>query len=160
MRSLHTLWLTALISTTISLAGSPAATAGAPGAVDETQHTEAALRAIVEHWTEAEVSGDVAYLDQLLAPEYRSINAKGVSLVRATLLDHARRNTGSAEARKRVEDWKRDHPTDERVTIHGDVAIVSYFDPKLGADSSIRGGDVFVYEGHRWRAIYSLHNGA
>jgi hypothetical protein len=142
------------------LAASSSAHAAPPATVDETQHNEAALRAIVEHWNEAEVSGDVAYLDQLWAPEYRSVGAKGESHTRAMLLDHARHNTGSAEARKRVEDFKREHPTEMSVVIHGDTGIVSYFNPKLGVDSSIRASDVFVYEDHRWRAVYSLHNGA
>jgi hypothetical protein len=170
MRFTHAVWFCTAISATALLPGAPATaapapspavrSAAAPTSADETEHTEAALRAIVEHWTDAEVSGDVAYLEQLLAPEYRSVSAKGASHTRAMLLDHARHNTGSAKARKQVEDFRREHPTEKSVVIHGDLAIVSYFDPELGVDSSIRGSDVFVYESHRWRAVYSLHNGA
>jgi hypothetical protein len=130
-------------------------------AVDETQRTEAALKRVDDHWGDAETDGDVAYLEQLLVPEYRSIDPKGGSHVRAMILDHARRNRGhAAEARKVVDAYKQAHPTEMMVIIHGDVGIVSYFDPRRGADSSIRGSDFFIHEGNRWHAVYSLHNGA
>jgi hypothetical protein len=145
------------------LCGLPAPASAGPKpapAVDETQHTEAALRAIVDHWGDAEVDGDVAYLEQLLLPEYRSIDAKGGSHPRARILEHARTNAGSAEARKAVDAFKLAHPTEVSVVIHGDTGIVSYFNPKRGLDSSIRGSDIFVFEARRWHAVYSLHNGA
>ena len=62
------------------VADSPIAKAGA---VDERRATGAALRAIADHWEAAEVEGDVAYLEPLLLPEYRSIDSKGVAVVAA-----------------------------------------------------------------------------
>jgi hypothetical protein len=138
--------------------------ASAPGratTVDETQPTEAALRAIVDHWGDAETDGDVAYLEQLLVSEYRSIDAKGASHVRAGIVDHAKRNRGhAAEAHKARDAYRQAHPTEKAVVIHGPVGVVSYYNPHRGLDSSIRGSDVFLYEGNRWHAVYSLHNGA
>jgi hypothetical protein len=141
-----------------------APTAAPTAAVDETLQTEAALRAIDDHWGRAEGDGDVAYLAQLLAPEYRSIGARGEATPRAALLDHTRRRTASAEARaearKAVEAFKQTHPTEVAVVLHGTLGIVSFFNPKRGADHSVRGADIFVYEGGRWHAVYSLHNAA
>lgn len=138
----------------------PSAATGAAAHVDETQRTEAALLAIVHHWDRAELDGDVAFLDQLLVPEYRSIDAKGASHMRAKILEHARRNAGSAAAQKEVDAFKQAHPTEIAVVIRGDVGITSYFNPHRGLDDSTRGADIFVYEGKRWHAVYSLHNGA
>jgi hypothetical protein len=139
----------------------PASAPGGAAAVDETQRSEAALRAIADHWGDAETEGDVAYLEQLLVPEYRSISANGASHIRAGILDHAKRNRGhAAEARKAVEAYKQAHPSEKAVVLHGAIGVVSYFNPKRGLDSSIRGSDVFLYEGNRWHAVYSLHNGA
>jgi hypothetical protein len=136
----------------------PASLEAAP--IDEGQQTEAALRGIVHHWDDAEANGDVHYLEQLLAPEYRSVDAKGGSHPRAGILEHARRGAGSAEERKAREAWMKAHPTEIAVVLHGDLGIVSYFNPQHGVDHSTRGSDVFVYEDHHWRAIYSLHNSA
>jgi len=127
---------------------------------DETQHTDAALRAIINHWDDAELTGDVAYLEQLLVAEYRSVDAKGESHPRAMILEHARRSAGSAEARAARDAFMKAHPSEMAILIHGDTAIVSYFNPSRGVDKSTRGSDVFVYESKRWHAIYSLHNGA
>jgi hypothetical protein len=139
------------------------APASAAPEVDESQPTEAALRAITDHWGSAEVDGDLGYLERLFAPEYRSVGSDGRSVPRAKILEHARRNQGSAEARaaerKRRDAYVQAHPTEKLVVIHGQIGIVSYFNAHRGVDSSIRGSDVLVYEGHGWRAVYSLHNG-
>lgn len=150
----------ALAAVTLLGATASAAPATPAARVDETQATEAALRAISVHWGDAELEGDVAYLEQLLAPEYRSVDAKGVSHPRAMILEHARHSAGAAEARKTRDAFLQAHPTEMSVTIHGTVGVVSYFDPKRGVDASIRGGDIFVYEAKRWHAVFSLHNGA
>lgn len=154
-----------LIAATAALAVATPASAAPPAPdADETRADEAALRAIVKHWDRAESDGDVPYLSQLLAPEYRSIGAKGEALTRAALLAHAEQIRGNAEAqakrRKQGEDFLRAHPTEMAVAIHGPVGIVAYYNPARGVDHSVRGSDVFVYEANRWHAIYSLHNGA
>jgi len=138
----------------------PSSRASAAAFGDETQHTEAALRAIVHHWDDAEQTGDISYLEELLVPEYRSVDAKGESHPRAMILQSARRNATSDAASKAAEAFKKAHPTEIAVVIRGEVAIVSYFNPHRGLDTSIRGSDIFVYEGNRWHAVHSLHNGA
>lgn len=164
----RSLYFVAAIAAAAALADVPAPaiangapdTATAAARVDESQPNEAALRSIVQHWGDAEVDGDVHYLEELLAPEYRSVDPKGGSHPRAKILEHARHSAGSAEARKARDAWVKAHPTEMSVVIHGALGIVSYFNPQRGVDSSIRASDVFAYEDHRWRAIYSLHNGA
>ena len=146
----------------LATASTARATPGPAAAVDETQQSEAALRAIDDHWGRAEKDGDVTYLAQLLAPEYRSIGPRGEATPRAALLEHAGRRTGSAEARaeahRSADAYLQTHPTEVAVVLHGTLGIVSFFNPARGPDHSVRGADVFVYEGHRWHAIYSLHN--
>ena len=131
---------------------------------DETKRDEAALRAIDDHWGRAEGEGDVAYLTQLLAPEYRSIGASGKATTRDALLEHTARRASSAaareEARKAREAFMAAHPTAVSVVLHGSVGIVSFYNPKRGADQAVRGVDVFIYEDNRWRALYSFHNAA
>jgi len=144
------------------LRAAPSNSAAATGAarVDETERTETALHTIAKHWGEAELTGDVAYLEQLMAPEYKSIDPKGVSHPRAMIIARAKREGGSAEARKRVDAFKQAHPTEMSIVVHGTLGIVSYFNPSRGVDNSIRGSDVFVYEAQRWHAVYSMHNSA
>jgi hypothetical protein len=131
---------------------------------DETKRDEAALRAIDDHWGRAEGDGDVAYMTQLLAPGYRSISPTGKATTREALLEHTARRASSVaareEARKAREAYMAAHPTGVSVVLHGSIGIVSFYDPKRGADQSVRGADVFLYEDHRWRAIYSFHNAA
>jgi hypothetical protein len=158
-RAVFTILVAAGSLATPAIAAPPSAPAPA-ARVDETQRTDAALRAISKHWGDAETEGDVGYLDQLLAPEYRSVDAKGASHPRSKILEHAKKNQGSAEAHKAIEAFLLAHPTETAVTLHGDVAVVSYFNPKRGVDAAIRGSDIFLYEAGHWHAIYSMHSSA
>lgn len=129
-----------------------------PTAVDETARTEAAVIAVDQHWLDAEVDGDTAYLERLLLPEYRSVGADGMVHAKAAIVAHAARNRGSDAARRRVEAWLAAHPTGTSVVIHGDVAILSFYDPKRGPQQGVRSSDIFVYGADgRWHALYSQH---
>lgn len=86
----------------------------------------------------------------------RSIDGTGTA--HAGILEHARANAGTADARKAVEAFKRAHPTAVAVTIHGTLGVASYFNPQRGVDHSVRGSDILIYEANRWHAVYSLHN--
>jgi hypothetical protein len=46
------------------------------------------------------------------------------------------------------------------VVIRGDTAILSFYDPMLGAANGVRSSDVFVYVGGHWHALYSQHSAA
>lgn len=143
------------------LAAEPAA---GPPPADETRPDEAGLRATAHHWDLAEADRDVAYLSQLLAPEFRSVGVTGEVTSRAALLEQAARlqRSADARARRRADSaaFVKAHPSAVAVTIHGTVGIVSYYNPARGEAHSIRGADVFVYEARRWHAVHAMHNAA
>src|SRR5262249_46204003 len=130
---------------------------------DESKRDEAALRAIDDHWGRAETEGDVAYLSELLAPEYRSIGVTGEATTRASLLDRAAQRTTEAarsDAPKATQESLPKRPSETSLVAHGSIGVVSFYNPKPGADRSVPGADVFVFENNPWHAVFSLHNGA
>ncbi|WP_426687785.1 nuclear transport factor 2 family protein [Rhodanobacter ginsengiterrae] len=137
-----------------------AATSAARAAgVDESARSEAAVIAVDQHWLEAELDGDAAWLDDMLLPEYRSVGADGAVHPKSAIVAHAAKNRGSDTERRKVEAWLKAHPSGKAVVIHGDTAILSFYDPAKGAASDVRSSDIFVYVDGRWHALYSQHSG-
>jgi hypothetical protein len=147
----------AICSIASSAAGASPAMA-APG--NEIAATATAVIAVDQHWLEAEVGGDTAYLEDLLLPEYRSVGADGVAHPKSAIVAHAAKNRGSDTERRTVEAWIKAHPSGKSVVIHGDTAILSFYDPALGATNGVRSSDIFVRIDGRWHALYSQHSGA
>lgn len=145
-------WLAALTL------GAGAAAAG-PAGSDETARTEAAVIAVDQHWLDAELDGDTAWLNDMLLPEYRSVGADGVVHPKAAIVAHAAKNRGSDKQRHEVEAWLKAHPSGKSVVIHGDTAILSFYDPAKGAASDVRSSDIFLYVDGHWHALYSQHSG-
>ena len=136
-----------------------AATAAASAAdVDETGRNEAAVIAVDQHWLEAELDGDTAWLDELLLPEYRSVGADGTVHPKAAIIAHAAKNRGNDAERRKVEAWLKANPLGKSVVIRGDTAIITFYDPQLGPQNGVRSSDIFVYQGGRWHALYSQHS--
>lgn len=135
------------------------ASAGASRAasLDETAHTAAAVKAVDQHWLDAELDGDTAYLQALLLPAYRSVDADGVVHPRRAIIAHAAQNRGSDQQRHKIEAWISAHPSVQSVVLQGDTAVLSFYDPKLGPERGVRSADIFVYVGGHWRALYSQH---
>ena len=131
--------------------------ANATGVHDESARSEAAVIAVDQHWMDAELDGDSAWLDTMLLPEYRSVSADGTVHTKAALLAHAAKNRGNDAERRKVEAWLKAHPSAQSVVIRGDTAILTFYDPKLGARNGVRSSDIFVYENGRWHALYSHH---
>lgn len=125
--------------------------------MDKTTRTSAAVIAVDDQWSQAEVRGDTAWLDSMLLPEYRSIGVDGEVLDKKTLLAHAAKNRGSDAMRKYVEAWEKAHPSRKSVVMLGDVAILSFSDPRTGR---VRSSDIFVYRDGGWHALYSQHSKA
>jgi len=138
----------------IAAGGVPFAASAAAPQFDETTHTDTAVIAVDHHWLDAEVSGDTAWLNAMLMPDYRSIGADGKVLDKPTLLAHAEKNRGSDKMRKKVEAWIKAHPTRKSVVMHGDVAILSFSDPGTGR---VLSSDIFIYQDGGWHALYSQH---
>lgn len=125
--------------------------------VDQTARTSAAVIAVDDHWSQAEVRGDTAWLDSMLLPEYRSISADGKILDKKSLLAHAAQNRGSDKMARLVAQWRKTHQTRTSVAMRGNVAILTFSDPQTGR---VRSSDIFVYQGGGWHALYSQHSKA
>lgn len=143
-----------LVPPAIAVVGPASAADNAAANANETAKTTAAVVAVDQHWLEAEVSGDTAWLDAMLMPDYRSISAEGKLLDKPTLLAHANKNRGSDKMRRQVDAWQKAHPTRQSVVLHGDVAILSFSDPTTGR---ILSSDTFIYKDGGWHALYSQH---
>ena len=125
----------------------------------ETRRTEAGVIATDEHWSLAEMTGDTAFLDQLLLPEYHSVSDNGVAHSKAQIVADAatRRGTDLATANSRLAANRKAHPYGTSIVVRDNTAIVTFYDPAIGVQKGIKSSDVFVYaEGH-WRAVYSQH---
>ncbi|MDQ6931398.1 MAG: nuclear transport factor 2 family protein [Candidatus Eremiobacteraeota bacterium] len=139
------------------LFGSFATPATAANGVDETQKSAAAVSAVDDHWTRAEVHGDVAWLDGMLLPQYRSIGANGVASPKSKILASAKKNATSDKMARLVAKYMKEHPSGRNITIEGDTAIVNFYAPKIGAQRGVMSCDVFIYKSGRWHALYSQH---
>jgi hypothetical protein len=140
------------------------AAAGTSGAAqrqaDETQKTAGAVIAVEHHWTQAEVHGDTAYLNQLLVPGYRTVSPSGVVRTRSALLARARKNAQSDKMARFVAAYMKAHPIGIAVTIQGNTAVVTFYSRRLGREKGIMSSDIFTYSNGRWHAVYSQHTAA
>lgn len=109
----------------------------------EHQKTPAGVQATEDHWSEAFVSGDEAYLSALLDPAYVSVNRSGKPRPRADIIALSKKvSTMPRQAYPK---------TPPHIELRGDVAVVSF----LGKDET--SVDVFYWKGGAWRALYSQH---
>ena len=122
--------------------------------------TAAAVIAADDGWLKAEETGDTAYVDNLLLPEYRSVNADGSVHDKAAILASAHKNVGSTARTLADEKWLAAHPMGTAVLIQGDTAIVTFYLKPLGPEKGIMSSDIFVYRDGQWHAIYSQHTDA
>jgi hypothetical protein len=122
--------------------------------------TAAGVIAADEGWLKAEETGDTAYVDNLLLPEYRSVNADGSVHDKAAILASAHKNVGSTARTLADEKWLAAHPMGTAVLIQGDTAIVTFYLKPLGPQKGIMSSDIFVYRDGQWHAIYSQHTDA
>jgi hypothetical protein len=122
--------------------------------------TAAAVIAADNGWDRAENTGDVAYVDNLLLPDYRSVSADGSVHSKADILANTKSNVGSPEHAAKVAKWQAAHPMDTAAVIQGDTAIVTFHLKPLGPEKGIMSSDIFVYRDGEWHAIYSQHTDA
>ena len=125
----------------------------------ENQKTQAGVIATDEHWSVAEMTGDTAYLQRMLMPEYRSVDADGMAYSKDRIVAGAAKRSGTplATAKAKLAEYRKAHPYGTSVVLQGDMAILSFYNPTRGAQKGVSSSDIFVYaEGH-WHAIYSQH---
>ena len=142
----------ALLSLPLSVLAAPAA--------KPQPKTAAAVMANDEGWEKAEESGDVAYVDNLLLPDYRSVSADGSVHDKAAILANTKHNLGSTDHAEKVAKWLAAHPMASSVDIQGDTAVVTFYLKPLGPQKGIMSSDIFVYRDGEWHAIYSQHTDA
>ncbi|MBP1771653.1 MAG: hypothetical protein H6P99_816 [Holophagaceae bacterium] len=107
---------------------------------------EAGIREAENAWSRAFVTGDAAYLDDLLDSSYVSVNAKGDARAKSQIIALARQ-------------FAADHPGAKAqplsptsiIQVKGAAAVVTHRNEK---DTSV---DVFYYVEGRWRAWFSQH---
>jgi len=138
----------------VAVIGPASAAADAGAKTNEAAKTAAAVMAVDQRWLEADVSGNTAWLDTLLMPDYRTVGAGGKVGDKAAILRSATKNLGSDKMRRQVDAWQKAHPTRPSVVLHGDVAILSFPDPESGR---ILSSDTFIYRDGGWHALYSQH---
>jgi hypothetical protein len=90
----------------------------------------------------------------MLMSDYRTVGADGKVGDKTAILRSATKNRGSDKMRKEVDAWQKAHPTKQSVVLHGNVAILTFSDPKTG---HIRSSDTFIYRDGGWHAPYSQH---
>lgn len=157
---LKTLFLMSALALSI---GPSISQAQAARAAREAQKTVAAVKAVDDHWGEAENHGDTTYLKQLLLPGYRSVGADGVAHSRSQILAGAAKRIDPAASARAVADsvtYVTAHPSGVSVLLHGNTAVLSFYSRKLGPEKGVKGSDIFVYAGGHWHAIYSEHSTA
>lgn len=154
--------LTAIVLFACVAVPSPTMAADAAQAsADETQQTQAGVMAVDTHWSLAEMTGDTAWLDDMLLPEYRSVGNSGVVHAKDAILAGAakRKGTSLEQAKLKFAEYQRQHPYGSAVVVHGDTAVVTFYDPALGPQKGVRSSDVFIYVDGHWHALYSQHTG-
>ncbi len=135
-----------------------AANGPTPNGAHETEKTAEGAKAVDDHWLRAEVNGDTDFLSHFLLPGYRSVNANGSAISREHIIAGAAKNKDSDKAKQEVAAWMKANPTETAVALHGDIAVVSFYDPALGPDKGVRSSDVLIYEDGAWHAMYSQHS--
>jgi len=123
----------------------------------EEPHTAGAVIAADKAWSVAEETGDVAFVEALLLPEYRSISPDGSVHDRAAIVASTRKATPERAAM--IEKYMAEHPFDMTVAISGDTAVLT-FTVKGDDKKRVRSCDIFVYRENHWHALYSQHTNA
>jgi hypothetical protein len=152
LSSIYALSAAALLSLPLSMLAAPSAR--------PQPKTAAAVIAADEGWDKAENTGDVAYVDNLLLPDYRSVSADGSVHNKADILANAKSNIGSPDHAAKVAKWQAAHPMETAAVIQGDTAIVTFHLKPLAPEKGIMSSDIFVYRDGEWHAIYSQHTNA
>jgi hypothetical protein len=123
-------------------------------------HTEAAVIAADDSWGKAEETGNSAFVEGLLLPEYRSISSDGSVHDKAAILASIKKRAGTPSNSASVEQWKAAHPSRTSTVITGDTAILTFTLNRPGSPAAVLSSDIFVYREGRWRALYSQHSEA
>ncbi|HEU5453962.1 MAG TPA: nuclear transport factor 2 family protein [Terriglobales bacterium] len=108
----------------------------------------AQLKAIEARWIDAEIHGDAAYLDTILAPDFIYTNPSAQVLNRAQLIEAVRSGKAKLESGS---------VSEMTVRVYGEVAVVNgtYTEHEAGSAASDAGRftDTFVRRNGKWLAV-------
>lgn len=104
------------------------------------------VRQVEDAWSQAFVSGDTAFLSELLDPGYVSVSASGTARSREQVIDLARRYAEKSPGQK-----AQPLPPSSKIQVHGGLALVTHHGPN---EVSV---DVLHLSNGAWRALYSQH---
>jgi len=123
-------------------------------------HSEAAVIATDDGWSKAEEAGDLAFVEALLLPEYRSISSDGSVHDKAAILASIQKRAGKPGRAAISAQWAASHPSRMSTVITGDTAILTFTLNRPGSPAAVLSSDIFVYRDGHWRALYSQHSEA
>jgi hypothetical protein len=107
---------------------------------------ENGVRDVETKWSEAFVTGDEAYLNQLLGSSYLSVGSTGQAHEKSKIIDMAK-----AYATKHPGEHADKLPSTSMIRVIGKTAVVQH---RGKTETSV---DVFYYSEGRWHAWYSQH---
>jgi hypothetical protein len=128
------------------LAAALFAAATAVQAAPAEHRDEASVRTVENRWSEAFMTGDSTFLDDLLDPAYVSVGQTGVAHAKADIIAMAKKY-----AAKNPGQHANPMPATSTIELMGTTALVRHHG---SADVSI---DLFAFESGHWRAKYSQH---
>lgn len=125
-------------------------------AVNEHANTAAALAAVEDHWSLAELTGDTAYLENLLDARYRTVSAAGKVSGKAGVLANALKFSKKPSM---LQLYRRNGALyGSEYEISSTTGVVIHYIVAKGLVHGITGVDVFSYDARSgWRALYSQH---
>jgi len=115
-----------------------------------------ALAAVEDHWSVAELTGKVDYLQTLIAAQYRSVGANGRVSDKAAILAHA---VTFAKDHSMLAMYRKSKSLYASLyQVHGTTGVVIHYLRLKGPSSGITSVDVFSYNlSDGWSAVYSQH---
>jgi ketosteroid isomerase-like protein len=140
----------------LAFLGAMARSAVAAGVPSQAE-TVATIRQLETRWTQAEATGDHAFLENLLMANYRSVSVSGKVRDKADIIAGAMRWKSPA-MRHMIESYMEVHHVATSVNVQGNTAIVTFYSQLRGEKSGISSCDIFVNVNGQWRALYSQHS--
>ena len=135
-----------LIGSVLLGGGLACAAPGSPTVAPASRPDAEGVRAVENAWSEAFVTGDAAFLDTLLDPQYVSVNQAGVPRPKAAIIAAAR-----AYAAAHPGSHADPMSATSQIDVRGRAAVVTH---RGATDRSV---DMFYYARGSWHAWYSQH---
>jgi hypothetical protein len=108
--------------------------------------SEATIKELEKQWSQAYYTGNSEFLECLYAPQFRSVDSKGVVTDRAQDIASSQKNIGKT--------WELDqHKYQTSIFMHLHTAVATFI--RADSEHGYRGTDIYEYDGKHWHAIFS-----